>query len=490
MSNDFLIHEYLDSSLEGSAEQELFSALASDPMLRQEFGRQLKLKNIIEEESRRVTPPAALSSAIFGELGYAIPAGMATSASAVPFFHKIFPILGTMAALLLVGILSVNYGDNIAAVDSGYIDGISGRSLLFVAEGESASGNINSNISGDELAGGNNADKAVIALMQDSLELLRDQIRVENEYKSSVNVQNNQYTKQNTDITQLKAELNWLKTQNRQLLTAAGSGRSGSSSSGLGDSDSDYKSEVNPNTNTLNNDSMLFQFDLSIDEVLGSDDQVSNGDSFINNLASSVKTRLSEIMQSDEYQNSIMNMDKEPPVDTYTDNAVYSENNIYTDPAFGDVYVMLSYVQTVSNPDVSIDGTDVPLSVDAGMQLNGYFSVIADLGMESYGQSFNFQQNGREVIRTQNPTVYYYTAGIRANSGYIFNSLMPYVKLTAGGSSFGPMLRGGVGTYFRTNELLSVSVGYEGSMLWYTAEGDGYNTMNNGFSIGIVYHFD
>lgn len=492
MSKEYLIHQYLDTGLEQSGEQELFTALAGDPLLRQEFTRQLKMKNLLEEESRKITPPAALSSAIFGELGYAIPAGMTTAATAVPLMHKLFPILGSLAALLFVGLLSVTISQNSEGIIS------SAERLLFVSDGEldipfaaNSEGNLqDASVDGSSSIGQNSviesgtesSDNSFVLLVADSLKLL----------KSELLIAEGKIRNQRESITSLESRL-------RNSIAANSDGKIANRNA------SNMNGSNLANEKNIGSGSDIFAFDFTMDDILSDNKSTENSGgniTFIDMLTTSVKKRLSEVMSSDGYKKSIEEQDKTRNKNDkdlanqnsqdnggFTENAMYEKRKPYDNPSFGDVLVMVNFVQTTSNPNVSMDGTPVPLSLDASMNLNGYFSVVAEVGMESYGQRFDFVQNGREVIRNQNPTVYYYTGGLRAATPYIFDSFMPYAQLTAGGSSFGPMVRAGVGSMFRTNEMFSINIGYDASMLWYEALGTGYSTTNQGYSFGLVLHF-
>jgi len=68
-----LIHDYLDGQLAGSEEGELFTELAHDPTLRQEFNQQVNIHTLARTDMGSITTPADATNAIFSTLGFKIP---------------------------------------------------------------------------------------------------------------------------------------------------------------------------------------------------------------------------------------------------------------------------------------------------------------------------------------------------------------------------------------------------------------------------------
>jgi hypothetical protein len=68
-----LIHDYLDGQLANSEEGTLFSELAQDEHLRQEFNQQVNIHTIARTDMGSITTPAVATNAIFSTLGFKIP---------------------------------------------------------------------------------------------------------------------------------------------------------------------------------------------------------------------------------------------------------------------------------------------------------------------------------------------------------------------------------------------------------------------------------
>ncbi len=75
MTYDQMIHEYLDTGLNGANEDALFQALASDQSLRGEFEQQLSMMKIASNDMNNISPPIESTNAVFSSLGFSIPSG-------------------------------------------------------------------------------------------------------------------------------------------------------------------------------------------------------------------------------------------------------------------------------------------------------------------------------------------------------------------------------------------------------------------------------
>ena len=73
MSYSKIIHQYLDTGVDGSTEEMLFAKLANDEALRSEFNRQVQLHLIAQNDMNSISPPMDVTSGIFKSLGFEIP---------------------------------------------------------------------------------------------------------------------------------------------------------------------------------------------------------------------------------------------------------------------------------------------------------------------------------------------------------------------------------------------------------------------------------
>lgn len=93
MNYSEMLNDFLDSSLNGSEEETLFRALASDDELRFEMKYLLKLRDAVREDDEAAVVPIASTNAIFAQLGYTAPAAIVGAAGGV---------VGTQAGLWTV----------------------------------------------------------------------------------------------------------------------------------------------------------------------------------------------------------------------------------------------------------------------------------------------------------------------------------------------------------------------------------------------------
>lgn len=110
-----LIHRYLDEGISDPEKEALFARLAEDGELRRQFDRQISLHSAAKADMNAIAPPAAVTKAVFGGLGFAAPnaSGKAVSGGALAFAKKYFlsVIAPVIAAGTLVGWFLLNSSD-------------------------------------------------------------------------------------------------------------------------------------------------------------------------------------------------------------------------------------------------------------------------------------------------------------------------------------------------------------------------------------------
>ncbi|MFN3196415.1 MAG: hypothetical protein ACE364_10720 [Chlorobiota bacterium] len=114
MTYDQMIHEYLDTGLNGAEEDALFQALAQDQSLRGEFEQQLSMMKIASNDMNNISPPIESTNAVFSSLGFSIPSG-STEAPVSEGSRK--PGASIFASASGVSILSV-FSDNLSTLAS------------------------------------------------------------------------------------------------------------------------------------------------------------------------------------------------------------------------------------------------------------------------------------------------------------------------------------------------------------------------------------
>lgn len=103
-----LIHDYIDGTLDGEREREMFYALAGSDELRSEFKQFLALKTAIKSDAKAFTPPADSTMKVFGALGFtAAGAGVTAGIGAAfaGFFRKYAQ--GAISAVAAAAITSI-----------------------------------------------------------------------------------------------------------------------------------------------------------------------------------------------------------------------------------------------------------------------------------------------------------------------------------------------------------------------------------------------
>lgn len=77
-----LLHQYFDEGLDPALEDVLFEQLSVSHDLRREFAEHLRLQSFIGEDLRNITPPAAVTAAVFAGAGLTAPAAAHAAAGA------------------------------------------------------------------------------------------------------------------------------------------------------------------------------------------------------------------------------------------------------------------------------------------------------------------------------------------------------------------------------------------------------------------------
>jgi hypothetical protein len=105
MEYDLLVHEFLDGSLNQAEEDKLFSLLANESEIRNEFKHQLAIKSAVWADLKAINPKADSTLTIFNELGLLLP--VAAGAPMAMWSDKIVNFVKLNSGYFLTSALSV-----------------------------------------------------------------------------------------------------------------------------------------------------------------------------------------------------------------------------------------------------------------------------------------------------------------------------------------------------------------------------------------------
>lgn len=143
MSYSKLIHDYLDGELTTSQQDLLFSELANNIELRQEFNQQVRLQTLAQSDLTSISPPTEAANAVFAKLGFTIPntdfsgklfdsKPVATGIfwkSTIEFFKKNFPtFLTSVISTIITALLFLYFFNNNSSLNYSNLDG-SGKNV-------------------------------------------------------------------------------------------------------------------------------------------------------------------------------------------------------------------------------------------------------------------------------------------------------------------------------------------------------------------------
>lgn len=102
------IQRYFEGELNNAEKEILFSELARNPELREEFEYEMKLITLAQQDFARIEPPTESTSYIFGSLGYKIPnsAGWNFSTTKLPFYSKFGKFVGKTIPYFAISLLT------------------------------------------------------------------------------------------------------------------------------------------------------------------------------------------------------------------------------------------------------------------------------------------------------------------------------------------------------------------------------------------------
>jgi len=451
MSYEKLIHEYLDSGLDESAEQVLFAEVSSNSEVRTEFNHQIRLNNIAAKDMQTIVPPSDITKNVFTSLGFSPPIQPIASIVTSSFINwkkyssYIFTaLLGATISYLIF------FGDT---------------SIPHIAFNQNTS-NTNNTIQKTHFK--QNSNKAIASSFSDGF-------YVSNANNYIINNKNNAY-----DIS-LPILDNSTKSNKLESIPSNQSKNYNSNSNFASSFNSSFIDNKNENsksffTELVDGLTSLLSDGLIIEPFTNNENDYNKSKSESENLKDInlgnglIPTKILGNNNS-TFQNNIIN-------EIETNWTVQFRMN--TNKSFPDV--------NISNNTELFDNMSISILYD----IKNDFFVGAEFGKERYGLEYQRTIAGSKQIEAKNPSLIWYGANLKWMPSKLFaNSFFnPYAQLGLGATTIGPMARGQAGVYIRPDVRFSLLFGYEFSKLWYKAgQNSFYNSNNQGYSIGINYNF-
>jgi hypothetical protein len=149
-----LIHDYLDNELDQTGEEALFNHLSTNESLRLEFNRQMKLQQLAQKDMLSITVPSDVTAGVFGKLGFAVPAYPNAVAVADKNIQSKYSAKYLSAILLLLLMFTATASYYLATENSNLKSKItslkSGKSSYPVMTSEEVSNNSGQNIAANQ----------------------------------------------------------------------------------------------------------------------------------------------------------------------------------------------------------------------------------------------------------------------------------------------------------------------------------------------------
>jgi|GEM_PF-2530892 len=435
MSYEKLIHEYLDTGLDETAEQSLFAEVSKNAEVRTEFNHQVRLNNIASKDMQTIMPPSELTKDVFTSLGFTPPASnpILPATSLVSSLKKYTSYLFTA----VIG-ATISY-------------------LLFI----NIEGNTNSGLT-------NNSQISTIESTSNAAE--NPQILKQN----FVNGASNNYIYDIESIKPSKA--------NQLVITNT----------------NNKAQQENQNTGNQSDFSLMDSFKANMPKVqeIINDNNKSFFDELVDNLSNVINSGLLINSTSpDEISTNTPQLNINTSSNNGIDENLVSNNHQEIENIDTEWTLQLRVLSGKSTPSVDLNTQTEffdNISLSVLYDVNYDFYIGAEFGKEKYGLEYNRTIAGSKQLEAKNPSLFWYGANVK----YMPSSLLsneyfnPYAQIGIGASSIGPMARGQAGFYLRPDARFSLLLGFEFSKLWYKSnENVWYNSFNQGYSLGINYNF-
>ncbi len=459
MSYSKLIHEYLDGGLEEARKEALFSELAANPEIRQEFDRQVSINNIARMDMNSISPPLETTNALFSSLGFSIPSGDVAMeevpsgngkyAAALALIKKHYPLLGAafLASAVTALLFSLFYTGPDNTTDMNFAEN-SGRNSIPVVSSYEDENNVNTR--SDDAISANN----LVAFDEFSFTAAKkysnSNSRSDNNYRNNINGINS-----NSGITDRSNQpANDNRFADNDITNS---------------SDTKYGNTISIITPTHNSE-----------ELIASANHLENGGLISRNNASNELAVPVNV--------------NGPGAGSYFDTPGALNYNPYIDNT--KMFLQVRGFSMNSNVDFNSGAGQNAISknfaIGAFYRLNNNWAVMLETGNEAFPMEFTSVIDGRTGLQQQSPERFWLGTGVRYTMDDLgltnWLMLKPYSQVFAAYSSLGPVFRGQAGLSMRYRGI-SFSLGYELSTLLYNVDGNIYNTRKSGITYGFNYHF-
>ncbi len=124
-------------------------------------------------------------------------------------------------------------------------------------------------------------------------------------------------------------------------------------------------------------------------------------------------------------------------------------------------------------------------------QLSDSWLLGLEFGQENYAQRYRGSELNRTLTVLQDPLLFWAGAGahLTLREAELLPGIAPYAHALVGATRIGPLLRGGLGLRYEPGTSLSISLGLEGSSLWYQHQASWFSSEKLGVTYGIGIRF-
>jgi len=170
----------------------------------------------------------------------------------------------------------------------------------------------------------------------------------------------------------------------------------------------------------------------------------------------------------------------------------YESPAVYSPQVIARVRTLANGLEASEPTPESVQQAFLPNTAIALMYpLNDNHRLGFEMGTESFRQEYTGVEDGRDVIINQTPVLMWMGATYQYQMTDVFSflpGLYPFAEMTLGMAfEQGPLGRGQIGLAYQPIGPLRISVGFDGSALIYSHQGNSFTSSKWGFTYGLSF---
>lgn len=471
MNYSKIIHNYLDGEISQLEEEALFTELASNSELREDFNYQMKIQLVTKHDMNLISPPIECTNKVFSELGFSIPGEMNVHHNNIyrrNAFRLALAALG-IAALGIIPYAAWRYSNdfqNSNSQQSRYTTNNNNQSAnqsdyTIVSKDHMANATqLTANLLFPTVSSYDNNNSNNISTYSNQSDRSRS-AKSNNISNSNSGNSLNILNKKHRHGVNSSQEYN--NQQNQEHILSSNDINQNNSSELANDYDSQYGNNKNLSLNPMN--SMLEPSSI-ITSLHGLNSNYAGAQYKTNNTFSEIPLN-----------SSLLNMN----------------NPVVKDNKFS---IKFSSFNNKSNISTGMENSQNAWYINRALLIsynfNSYSSLGFELGKENFPQKYTSHNiDNDKAMYEQNPLLNWYGISYQFSMADLtmLNFATPFINSGLSITSVGPICKLEAGLNFKIVNNLNINLSYNAKSLLYRADGELYHSNKYGFVYGFSFSY-